>query len=418
MLKRLLLLSCVVLLAYRGQAQSASQLKITLPGELPGLNRPVGMAGRTTTISQLKELLAQNWDGTAWADFSRQLYTRYAGPALPGIIRTERKNGGSWAPYYTHRYRYTPAGKMLSDSVDQCQPLPCSPYFTTLYTYNAAGQLHWDWEKVMNPHDPTEPWDSLRRTSYAYNGAGQKTQALLELYDERRVFSSRSRQLWTYDALGQVTVFEIQSNHSVTGWGPVQRFSYTYTAAGKIQQMISETALLNNMGYGNTSRSTMAYDAQGREALFTNEIWDDNAWTRSSQTAYAYAPNGDLATATQQVWNPNTNAYQNNQRLLFSYIQVTAAHSGQPAASSHLTVAPNPGTGAETIVHYQLATPAVASVEVFDLTGRRVAVAQPTATQAAGEHQVSLSGSSLSPGLYMVRLRAGAQQWQVKWDKR
>ena len=104
-----------------------------------------------------------------------------------------------------------------------------------------------------------------------------------------------------------------------------------------------------------------------------------------------------MASATLQGWNITTTAYQNIQRILLTYAQVTGTHAGL-RAGIHLAVAPNPGS--EATVHYQLLTPAAASVEIFNLAGRRVAVAQAPTPQAVGPHRVPLTGLALAPGLW------------------
>jgi hypothetical protein len=419
MSKPYLLLSCAALLTYHSQAQSTTpKPEILLPGQgLPGSNTspskwPV-LAAQRGNVSQLQELLIQNWNGSAWVDFSRQVYSRYNTPTLPGTIRTDLKSGSAWNRSFAHNYRYTSAGEVLSDSTEQYQQVPYGPYTASLFTFNTPSQVRWEWLKFQDPLDTSAPWDSLKRSSHTYNAAGQRTQVLEEQYSNGTL-SEAARRLWSYNALGQVTVYEAQRSGGSAAWGPLQRATYAYNAAGKLQQYVVESVILSSNVYSNSSRHTYTFDAQGREILLASENWD-NAWVPASHTVYAYAANGDVATATLQAWNPNTSAYQNAQRIVLTYAQVTAARHGLQA-SSQLAVAPNPGTDA--VVHYRLLTPATASVEVFDLAGRRVAVAQPAAQQAAGEHAASLAGTTLAPGLYLVRLRAGAQHAQVKWDKR
>jgi hypothetical protein len=54
-----------------------------------------------------------------------------------------------------------------------------------------------------------------------------------------------------------------------------------------------------------------------------------------------------------------------------------------------------------------------ASIEVFDVAGRRAAeLAQPSL--AAGPHEVSWSASDLGPGVYAVRLTVGQRQEVVR----
>ena len=417
MSKRLLFLSGAVLLAYHSAAQTPTTVEVRLPGELAGITKPSGLAARpAATVSQLQELLIQNWDGSAWVDFQRQTYLRYVTPTLPGAIKTDRKSGAAWVANSVHRYRYTTAGEILTDTTDQYQQAPYGAYFASINTFNTPSQVRWEWAKVRNILDSTAPWDSLLRDSHSYNAAGQRTQVLEESYTGGYL-SALARRLWTYNALGQIAVYETQGNSGPTSWDPLQRIAYTYNAAGKLQQAISETAF-GSSTYTNSARNTFAFDAQGRQSVLTSEEWSTaNAWAPSAQTLYAYAATGDPSTATLHLWNPNTSAYRNHQRAVFTYAQVTASQRAQNAALG-LAVVPNPGSAAEAALYYQLPVAASVIVEIRDLLGRRVATALAAETQAAGPHRVALAGPALAPGLYTVCLRAGRQQWQVKWDNR
>ena len=416
MLKRLLLLSGAALLAYHGSAQTLASIEIRLPGEVPGIGKAhAGPAGRVTA-SQLQELLVQDWDGGVWVDYLRQTALRYATPTLPAAIRTDRKNGTAWVLNTVHRYRYTSAGEILTDTTDQYLQAPYGAYTASINTFNTPSQVRLEWTKVRNGFNPTAPWDSIQRESHSYNAAGQRIQALSELYTGG-YFSATTRRLWSYNALGQVAVFEIQRSSGSATWEPFQRFTYTYNASGKVRQYIAETAF-GSSTYSNSGRYTHGFDAQGREAVLTSETWDaNNAWGPAGQTLYAYAANGDPSTATSQLWNPGASAYQNFKRAVFTYAQATATQRAQNAAIA-LAVAPNPGSGAEAALYYQLPTAAPVSVEVCDQLGRCVATALAAESQAAGAHHVALANVALAPGLYLVRLRAGQQQWQTTWDNR
>ncbi len=59
-------------------------------------------------------------------------------------------------------------------------------------------------------------------------------------------------------------------------------------------------------------------------------------------------------------------------------------------------------------VRYELASSAPARLEVFDLLGRRVS-ARDVPVEAAGEQELSLGGPEFRSGVYLVRLRQGAQ---------
>jgi hypothetical protein len=68
---------------------------------------------------------------------------------------------------------------------------------------------------------------------------------------------------------------------------------------------------------------------------------------------------------------------------------------------------PNP-FNAVTEISFDLTTPSVARLEIFDITGR-LARTLDFGRQSAGPHSVNFDGSALPSGLYFYRLTAGAQ---------
>ena len=76
-----------------------------------------------------------------------------------------------------------------------------------------------------------------------------------------------------------------------------------------------------------------------------------------------------------------------------------------------LTVHPTPAAGA-LAVRFHLWSNAPATIEVYDLRGRRIS-SQRVANPSVGTHQMSLSGA-LEAGIYVVRLRQGGQSASAK----
>ncbi len=92
---------------------------------------------------------------------------------------------------------------------------------------------------------------------------------------------------------------------------------------------------------------------------------------------------------------------------LFDDLIVSAEGAPEPAALAIEAVVPNPTAGAGT-VRYRLAAAGTATVAVFDLLGRRVAVLAD-GPHAAGAHAARLDAGALPSGLYVVRVtQAGA----------
>jgi hypothetical protein len=68
---------------------------------------------------------------------------------------------------------------------------------------------------------------------------------------------------------------------------------------------------------------------------------------------------------------------------------------------------PNPSRGGPLTVRFTLASAGAASIELFDVAGRRMA-AREVGSLGVGRHALDLrEGRRLAPGLYLVALRQG-----------
>ncbi len=91
-----------------------------------------------------------------------------------------------------------------------------------------------------------------------------------------------------------------------------------------------------------------------------------------------------------------------------------AATAGEdaPAGASALEVGPNPVAG-ETTVRFSLPRAAEILLDVYDAVGRRVATLA-TGSYAAGSHAVVWDVRGAAPGVYLARLRVGADVRAVR----
>ncbi len=83
----------------------------------------------------------------------------------------------------------------------------------------------------------------------------------------------------------------------------------------------------------------------------------------------------------------------------------------QPSEQGALTVYPNPATEA-SVIRFELAAAGPVNLEIIDLQGRRVHTLLD-GEMPAGKHLVLLEGIALSKGVYLLRLRATAEQVQA-----
>ena len=84
----------------------------------------------------------------------------------------------------------------------------------------------------------------------------------------------------------------------------------------------------------------------------------------------------------------------------------TGTEGGLPTVFALHAPAPNPVAGQSAVVRFDLPEASDATVEVFDMLGRRVAMLAE-GQREAGRHAARLDARDLASGSYVIRMRAG-----------
>lgn len=261
-------------------------------------------------------------------------------------------------------------------------------------------------------------WEDARRDITYYDANGR----ILRLLEQNNntlgggpaVWVNYSQTLYTTDAQGRILTDEYQDTDPQTGaFLPNNLLEFSYFPNDSVR--IARSLLWN--------AATSSYDIiQGRDRHVYNL-----AGYRDSMYVEPY----DASTGTYGLDNVRTYQYDtrwnrigelrqlgtslstltNLSRWQYTYTILGTAE--EIVAAKSLTLAPNPTSGPVEL-RYELKTAAPVRVEVLDLLGRRAAAPTTGGPQAAGAHSLSLDARALTPGLYLVRLTAGAQTRQVK----
>ena len=94
--------------------------------------------------------------------------------------------------------------------------------------------------------------------------------------------------------------------------------------------------------------------------------------------------------------------------------QTTEAPGAATVAFALEGTRPSPATGGRLLVHFALPSDAPATLELIDVTGRRVRE-RSVRSPGAGRHEVDLAeGAPVKPGLYFIRLTQGANRRVVR----
>ena len=412
-MKILILVAAVVAaVAPLAQAQTLSRQLAQAPFAAPR---------QTTSTFNLTLDLEQVYRNGNWKDTLRTTYSRFnRAVTLPGgamvpaqparILREQSANGGtSWNPTRRRHRLYNAANSVVNDTSYTFNATTgvVTPRFMSATTYNAAGNI----AQLLARFNLGSTWQNSGRDTYTYDAQGRLTTILLEGFVGGGFYNS-SQTLYTYNAQGQVTeVEDQQDNGQGTGWLPFFKDLYTYDAQGRVQTVVFQFAPTATSGYQNSSRDTNAYDAAngGRIQSVARDAWAGTTWLPDYFFTWSYDPDGNTTFLTRQ--RQAGTALRNNYRNAYTYQAVLATKPN--ALNAALVALPNPAAvGTAATLRYELPTAAPVAVAVFDAAGRTVA-AVPAAAQAAGPHTLALPALA-TPGLYLVRLSAGAQSQTVR----
>ena len=124
-----------------------------------------------------------------------------------------------------------------------------------------------------------------------------------------------------------------------------------------------------------------------------------------------FATGNDAVTFVVPVIAPDSLYYQCSNHLIMGWklniINQVSVDDETPGAGFDLSVAyPNPSNNAVTI-GLTLEQARDVSIEVFDVTGRRVAVLYEGTLAAGADHRFVFGGGDLPGGIYLIRATAG-----------
>lgn len=165
-------------------------------------------------------------------------------------------------------------------------------------------------------------WEDHYQTYYTYDGSGNLTQSLSQVWQFAWV--DQMRETLTYDGSGNNLTWVLEM-WTGTAWMTFMSMTYTYNPQGYLTQM------LTSFMYGTEERATMIYDANWYviEALwemydgfnwvnnelysFTNnasgapleelrQLWNGSAWVDTTKYNYTYNGNNDITQSIKQIW--------------------------------------------------------------------------------------------------------------------
>ena len=174
-----------------------------------------------------------------------------------------------------------------------------------------------------------------------------------------------------------------------------QTGTYTVTLSGSTKTGANVAA-----SDGTLAGTTAEFTVSGGELTFTN--------SRASATwTFTYTPTtaGTKTLYASGVVNGHPGTWNFAPNLTVTATPATSVAGETPVSFSLDQNYPNPFNPSTTI-SYSLARPGRVSLDLYDLTGHRVARLVDR-EQEAGVHRLTYDGSQLASGVYLYRLTAG-----------
>ena len=129
------------------------------------------------------------------------------------------------------------------------------------------------------------------QNSPTYKGASDIIQSgtkAVESVTVYRVDGSKQRNLYTYDANGNITSWAVEK-HQNGEWVNYLRHTYTYDLDNRELTMQQDVwTYAGDWAWKPFSKFTKNYDNKGNLITQLNELWKNDVWSNSSRYSYTY----------------------------------------------------------------------------------------------------------------------------------
>jgi hypothetical protein len=146
----------------------------------------------------------------------------------------------------------------------------------------------------------------------------------------------------------------------------------------------------------------------GNVTTFENYNWNtvQNSWTPLTLNTYSFDENHNCIYEQDQSFNSAVDTFGNTDLYYYYYTSFTVSGIKDPEGDMQLNIAPNPSSGANTVVSFNADKPGIVSVNVYDAAGKLTRCLKTGVT--AGANQLPLKLSDLAPGSYFVQVNDNA----------
>ena len=358
--------------------------------------------------NNLESIVEQFWNGASYEDSNgRDLFYDSNGNLITNIYYF--RNGSTWEPSEKTDYIYGSNGMVSQEifSLYQGSGMP-TPNSRTSYTYSSNNVTFILYEEFENGQ-----WVDQSRGQLSYNSNGI-SQFLIEewtgsswfltetidfIYSNNRLtevnfeywdgsqYINDGRDLYTYNANGQVSTYTIESWDGSNYVDP-ETLEYTYDVAGNLTQL--RESYDNGNGNLFVNLSDYNYDTNNLMASYNNPFNDRTGIDYLFDVQPNYV-NQISEILTTQDSNNSGNFTPSNRK---SYNYDTQLLSAQEIVTENeIIVFPNPTSSILYIDSQQ----DLKQIEVFSITGKLIF--------ASRKHIQEVNLSNLTSGVYLIKLQ-------------
>jgi hypothetical protein len=335
----------------------------------------------------------------------------------------------TWLPFTRTRFTY-----LVDESVDQEFEdvfgfSGWEDYNRWQYHYNQSDLL----ENIYGERYNLPQWDTLDWRQHSYYGDGKLKEITRSVLFPMGWWPTQ-KELYEYNAQGQVSKLFLQQPYSPTEWYYTYLFETTYNNKGQVSELYSYTSDTGDSTWSLSYKMDYVYDQNDIEQEVVFSIWNsgDGTWIPSSRTINTitdgkiteikyqanygqgwedtdrdfleYDLNNNLSSIqSQQYWS---SVWQNTRLKTFEYDPASSVqfNSQNTTARDYQLYDnyPNP-FNPETSIKFYVPKAGYINLQVFNLLGKSVATLVNQNTPA-GEHTVKFNGSNLANGVYFYRL--------------
>jgi hypothetical protein len=266
----------------------------------------------TKTVLDKRFLLSdqtyQNWDGAAWANSSKYLYS-YDSRDNQVQYTYQTWNGTIWV----NNSRYSFIFDANDNETEYISQSWSGSAWVNSYKYTSTYDQNNNLVEQVGQNWTGGVWTNSNRYLTTYNSFNKITQETYQTWSGG-TWANNTRYIYTYDSNRNMTQYEYQTWNGTT-WVNDFRSTSVYNANNKRTEQISLN--WNGTTWVNSNKYTITYDANNNQTEYLYQTWDVSVWKNNSKYAYTYNSHNDITGLIAQTWN-GTN-WVNNANYILAY---------------------------------------------------------------------------------------------------